>query len=252
MFDKDAKNIFFVADGKLIKVDLDKAEKKELSFNAEMNLNLAAEREYMFEHAWRQVVKKFYVSDLQKTDWNYYKENYKVFLPHINQNYDFAEMLSELLGELNASHTGCGHRPNGKKGDETANLGAFFDETHKGTGLKIAEVVAKGPLVYDGGQIKAGDIIEKINGVEITPETNHYKILNRLAGKYTLLSMYNESTKKRWEETIKPISNGQFYNLLYLRWIKRMQDMTDKLSNGQLGDMHVKGMDDESFREFFY
>lgn len=251
MFDKDAKNIFFVADGKLIKIDIEKAEKKEIAFNAEMNLNVAAEREYMFEHAWRQVVKKFYVSDLQKTDWNYYKENYKPFLPHINNNYDFAEMLSELLGELNASHTGCGHRPSVKKGDETANLGAFFDESFKGTGLKIAEVVAKGPLVFDGTQIKAGTIIEKINGEEITPETNHYKLLNRLAEKPTLLSLYDETTKKRWEEIVKPISNGQFYNLLYLRWIKRMQDMTDKLSNGQLGYMHVKGMDDESFREFF-
>lgn len=251
MFDKDAKNIYFVADGKLTKVDIDKGEKKEISFNAEMNLNTVAEREYMFEHAWRQVVKKFYVTDLQKTDWNYYKTNYKAFLPYINNNRDFAEMLSELLGELNASHTGCGYRGNGKRGDETANLGAFFDESFKGTGLKIAEVVAKGPLVFDGTQIKAGTIIEKINGEEITPETNQYKLLNRLAGKYTLLSLYDETTKKRWEETIKPISNGQFYNLLYLRWIKRMQDMTDKLSNGQLAYMHVKGMDDESFREFF-
>lgn len=251
MFDKEGKNIFFVSDGKLIKVDVEKGDKKEIAFSAEMNLNVVAEREYMFEHAWRQVVKKFYVSDLQKTDWNYYKENYKQFLPYINNNRDYAEMMSELLGELNASHTGCSYRGAGKRGDETANLGAFFDESFKGTGLKIAEVVAKGPLVYDGSQIKAGTIIEKINGEEITPETNHYKLLNRLAGKYTLLSLYDETSKKRWEETIKPISNGQFYNLLYLRWIKRMQDMTAQLSNGELGYMHVKGMDDESYREFY-
>ncbi|MFO0435852.1 MAG: S41 family peptidase [Sphingobacteriaceae bacterium] len=251
MFDKDAKNIFFINNGKLTKINIDKSEKKEIGFNAEMIMNLAAEREYMFEHAWRQVVKKFYVTDLQKTDWNYYKENYKKFLPSINNNRDFAEMLSELLGELNASHTGCSYRGSGKRGDETANLGAFFDENYNGNGLKIMEVVAKGPLVYDGSQIKAGCIIEKINGEEITPQTNHYKLLNRLAGKPTLLSLYDETTKKRWEEIIKPISNGQFFNLLYLRWIKRMQDMTDKLSNGQLGYMHVRGMDDESYREFF-
>ncbi|MDZ4666117.1 MAG: S41 family peptidase [Bacteroidota bacterium] len=251
MFDKDAKNIFFVAGGKLMKINIEKAEKKEISFNAEMNMNLAAERAEMYEHVWRQVVKKFYVTDLQKTDWNYYKQNYQTFLPYINNNRDYAEMLSELLGELNASHTGCGYRGNGKRGDETANLGAFFDPFFKGAGLKIIEVIAKGPLVNDGSEIKAGTIIEKINGVEITPETNHYKLLNRLAGKPTLLSLYDETTKKRWEETVKPFSNGQVSNLLYLRWIKRMQDMTDKLSNGQIGYMHVKGMDDESFREFY-
>jgi C-terminal processing protease CtpA/Prc/Tol biopolymer transport system component len=251
VFDKDAKHIFFLADGKLIRINIDKAEKKEIGFNAEMALNTSLEREYMFEHAWRQVTKKFYVSDLQKTDWNYYGENYRQFLPSINNNYDFAEMMSEMLGELNASHTGCFYRKGAKRGDETANLGAFFDETYNGNGLKIKEVLAKGPLVYDGSKIKNGVIIEKINGVEITPQTNHYILLNRIAGKSTLLSLLNSEDGKRWEETIKPISNGQFYNLLYLRWIKRMQDMTEKLSNGQLGYMHVKGMDDESYREFF-
>lgn len=251
VFDKDAKHIFFLADGKITRVNIDKAEKKDIGFNAEMALNTALEREYMFEHAWRQVTKKFYVSDLQKTDWNYYRDNYRQFLPSINNNYDFAEMMSEMLGELNASHTGCFYRRGGKRGDETASLGAIFDETHKGNGLKIAEVVAKGPLVFNGSKIKNGVIIEKINGVDITPETNHYSLLNRLAGKPTLLALYNPQDGTRWEESIKPVSNGQFFNLLYQRWIKRMQDMTDKLSKGQLGYMHVKGMDDESYREFF-
>jgi len=251
MFDKDGKNIFFISNGKPTKVNIEKAEKKEINFNAEMTLNTAAEREYMFEHMWRQVVKKFYVSDLQKTDWNYYKENYSKFLPYINNNRDFAEMASELLGELNASHTGCRSFAGGHNPDQTASLGAFFDESFKGNGLKIAEVIEKGPLVYSGTQIKAGVIIEKINGNEITPETNYYKFLNRIAGKPTLLSLYDETTKKRWDETIKPIGYDVLNELLYQRWIKRMQKMVNTLSNGELGYMHVRGMNDEAYREFY-
>jgi tricorn protease len=251
VFDKDGKNIYLLADGKMVKVNLDKAEKKEVAFNAEMNLNLAAERPAMFDHAWRQVVKKFYVTDLQKTDWTYYRNNYAKFLPHINNNRDFAEMMSEMLGELNASHTGCSYRPKFKNPDETANLGAFFDESYTGNGLKISEVVDKGPLMNSNSQIKGGTIIEKIDGVEITGETNYYKLLNRTAGKYMLLSLYDEGTKKRWDETIKPITSGQMDGLLYLRWIKRQQELTNKLSNGELGYMHVRGMDDESYREFY-
>ncbi len=251
MFDKDAKNIFFSYNGKLTKINLDKAEKKDINFSAEMTLNTAAERDYMFEHMWRQVVKKFYVSDLQKTDWNYYKENYTKFLPYINNNRDYAEMISELLGELNASHTGCRYRFSGRNPDETASLGAFFDENYKGKGLKIAEVVEKGPLVFEGSQIKAGTVIEKINGNEITAETNYYKFLNRIVGKPTLLSLYDETTKKRWDETVKPISYEWLNELLYQRWIKRMQKMVTTLSNGELGYMHVRGMNDEAYREFY-
>ncbi len=250
-FDHDAKNIYLLAEGKVIKVNIEKPEKKDVPFTAEMNLNLFAERAYFFEHAWRQVIKKFYVIDLQKTDWNYYKQNYAQFLPHINNNRDFAEMMSEMLGELNASHTGCRYNAKYKNPDETANMGAFFDESYTGVGIKIAEVIDKGPLVSATSQIKAGTIIEKIDGVEIAPEINFYKLLNRTAGKYMLLSLYDETSKKRWEETIKPIAPGQVYPLLYQRWVKRMQNLTDKLSNGELGYMHVKGMDDESFREFF-
>lgn len=251
VMDKDGKTIYCVADGRLLKINLDKAERKDIPFAAEMNMNGYAERAYLFEHMWRQVVKKFYVTDLQKTDWAYYKQNYAQFLPYINNNRDFAEMMSEMLGELNASHTGCRYNPRFKNPDETANLGAFFDESYTGTGLKIAEVIAKGPLVKTGTQIKVGVVIEKIDGVEITPQTNHYKLLNRKAGKAILLSLYDPATKKRWDETIQPFAPSQMGNLLYLRWVKRMQDMTDKLSNGQIGYMHVRGMDDESFREFY-
>ncbi|MBK9283368.1 MAG: PD40 domain-containing protein [Sphingobacteriaceae bacterium] len=251
MFDKEAKHILMVCDGKIIKIKLENAEKKEVPFHAEMNLTLALEREYMFEHAWRQVVKKFYVSDLQKTDWNYYKQNYSRFLPYINNNYDFAELLSEMLGELNASHTGCRYKAPHHNPDETAYLGAFFDEQYEGNGLLISEIIEKGPLDADGLQIKPGQIIEKINGVEITPQSNYYKILNRVSGKNTLISIYDKAANKRWDVIIKPIPLAQLYPLLYHRWIKRMQDLTEKLSGGELGYMHVKGMDDESFREFY-
>ncbi|MCD6068065.1 MAG: peptidase [Bacteroidetes bacterium] len=249
--DKEGKNLFLLADGKILKLNIEKPEKKEIAFNAEMNLNTVEERAYEFEHMWRQVVKKFYVTDLQKTDWNYYKENYVRFLPHINNNRDYAEMMSELLGELNASHTGCRYSPRFKNPDETASLGIFYDDTYTGKGMKVAEVIDKSPLIQAVSQIKTGTIIEKIDGQEIAEETNIYKLLNRKAGKYTLLSLYDETSKKRWEETVKPIGPGALNELLYQRWVKKMQDLTEKASNGQVGYMHVRGMNDESYRAFY-
>jgi len=249
--DKEGKNIFVIADGTIQKINIEKSEKKEVAFNAEMNLSMAAERAGIFEHQWRQVQKKFYVTDLQKTDWDYYKQNYVRFLPYINNNRDFAEMMSELLGELNASHTGCRYFPKYKNPDETASLGVFYDEDYAGKGMKIAEVVDKGPLVQAGSTIKAGTIIEKIDGEEITAETNIYQLLNRKANKYTLLALYDEASKKRWEETVKPITLSWMNELLYQRWIKLQQQLTDKLSGGQLGYMHVRGMNDESYRAFY-
>lgn len=49
-------------------------------------------------------------------------------------------MLSEMLGELNGSHTGA--RSSGQGSPmPTASLGAFFDEAYLGDGIKIKEIL---------------------------------------------------------------------------------------------------------------
>lgn len=250
-FDADAKHIFCMVDGQITKIDVSNGERKTIPFSAEMTLKGQEERAYLFEHMWRQAKTKFYVTNLQDVDWDYYKGVYAKYLPYINNNNDFAEMCSEMLGELNASHTGCRYRPNAKNADQTAELGAFFDPAFTAKGLKIQEVLEKGPLMVNESKIQAGCIIEKIDGNEILPATNYYPFLNRKAGVNTLLSVYDPATGKRWEETVKPIGRGEAFELYYERWVKRMQAMTDKLSGGQLGYMHVEGMNDEAYREFY-
>jgi hypothetical protein len=116
-----------ITDGKIVKVDAESGKKEPVIINGEMNLNAAAERAYIFDHAWRQVLKKFYVLDLHGVDWEFYRNAYAKFLPHIANNRDFAEMLSEMLGELNASHTGCRYAHPQTNLDATASLGLFYD-----------------------------------------------------------------------------------------------------------------------------
>lgn len=248
-FDKDAKNLFLMSGNSIIKVDVARNKRKNIRYNAEMYLDKAAEREYMFEHVWRQMMKKFYDPNLHDVDWEFYKKEYQRFLPHITNNYDYAEMLSELLGEMNASHTGAGYRNKTHNGDKTAKLGAFFDWNYKGDGLRIAEVLEKGPLNKADSKIKAGVIIEKIDGVSLSKNRSYYPLLNHKAGKQVLLSLYNPTTKKRWDEIVKPISNTS--DLLYERWVRNNQKACDKLSNGRIGYVHVKGMNSDSFRKVY-
>jgi len=248
-FDKDAKNLFLMSGNSIIKVDVASNKRKNISYTAEMYLDKAKERAYLFEHVWRQMLKKFYDPEMHRIDWDFYKKEYKRFLPYINNNYDFAEMLSELLGELNASHTGSGYRPRPKNPDRTAHLGAFFDWNYEGNGLRIAEIIEKGPLDIADARIKVGDIIEKIDDITITKDKSYYPLLNHKAGKKVLLSLYNPYSKERWDETVKPVS--RIGNLLYERWVKKRQEDCDRLSNGRIGYVHVRGMDSKSFRKVY-
>lgn len=251
LMDAKGKTLFVLNSGKIYKIDTDKKDKTPVSFKAEMTLNLPGERAYMFEHMWRQVLKKFYVTDLHGVKWDDLKTEYARFLPFINNNHDFSEMMSELLGELNGSHTGCFYRNADPSGNQTTSLGIFYDPTYAGAGIKIAEVLEKSPLELAEAGIKAGQVIEKIDGQPIPAGMNFYTLLNRKAGEHTLLSMYDPQNQKRWEVTVKPISMRAESELLYQRWVKTRRVETEKESNGRVGYVHVRGMDDGSFREVF-
>jgi Tol biopolymer transport system component/C-terminal processing protease CtpA/Prc len=247
----DGKYIFIRSGSRMMRIATAGHKKKSISYKAEMNLNSEAERDYLYEHVWRQTFKKFYRKDMHGIDWNAYKKEYARFLPHINNDYDFAEVLSELLGELNASHTGSGARVYHRNADKTANLGVFFDQKFEGKGLRIAEIVDKSPLKKAKSKATVGTIIEKIDNVEITEGMDYYPLLNHKEGKNVLLSFYNPITKKRWDEVCKPISGRKFSNLLYERWIKARRAETEAASNGRIGYVHIKGMNDGSFRTLY-
>lgn len=244
---KDGKVLFINNNGNIAKVD-ESGKVTPIGINGEMTLDESAEREYIYYHAWRQVTKKFYDPKIHGLDWEMYKKTYEKFLPHINNNYDYQELLSELLGELNASHTGGRYSPRPLNPDNTAALGIIADEAFNGVGLKVDEVIAGGPLDRAGVKIQPGHIIEQIDGVTIDEKMDHNQLLNRKAGKLTLLTVFDPVAKNRFEVTLKPITMAEEAGLMYRRWIKMMENMTDKLSGGKIGYVHVQGMNDGSYR----
>jgi Tol biopolymer transport system component/C-terminal processing protease CtpA/Prc len=244
----DGKFLFVVADGRAVKVDAESGKSEPIGINTEMVLDYSAEKSYIFDHSWRQFKQKLIFPDLQKVDWDFYHTAYKRFLPHINNNYDFAEMLSEMLGEMNVSHTGAYYRPPTANVDATASLGLLYDYGHAGAGVKVAEVLQGGPVDLAASTVKPGHIIEAVDGTTIDASMDFYKLLNRKAGKFTLLSLYDPSSNKRWEETVKPVSGGEEGELLYKRWVRQRRAEVDKLSGGRIGYVHVRSMNDASMR----
>ena len=241
-------NLFVLSGGNLQKIDKG-GKSTSIKYDATMELNLAEEREYMFNHVFLQIEKRFFMKDHHGVDLDLMKNAYQPFLAHINNNYDFTEMLSEILGELNVSHTGSGYRPSGRGGDATAEFGVLLDLDYKGDGLKIAEVVEGGPFDKGKSKVKAGCVIEKIDGVEITKGMDYYPLLNNKRDKTVLVTIKDGG--KIWEETVKPISHGAMNELLYNRWVKHNEETVKKLSNGRLGYVHIKSMGDASYRDVY-
>lgn len=248
--DKEGKQIFLLGSGSMQKMEVKSETLKPITYTAEMKMDLPAEREYMFNHIYKQEQQRFYNLNMHGVNWDQMTEAYRKFLPHIDNNYDFAEMLSEWLGELNVSHTGGRYYPDAK-GNATANLGLLYDWNYTGQGLKVAEVVEKGPFDRADSKVKVGDIVEKIDGIAITPEINIAPLLNDKVKKKTLISLYDPRSQTRWDEVVLPVTQGNFNNLLYQRWVKQRAADVDRWSNGRLGYVHIQSMGDNSFRSIY-
>ncbi len=221
-----------------------------ISYSAEMPLDRAAEREYIFDHVWRLTQQKFFRRDMGGVDWTFYREAYRKFLPFIDNGYDFAELLSEMVGELNASHTGSGYSGwrSRNDGDQTAYLGLFYDLGWDGAGAKIARVLPGGPADKAGSRIVPGVIIETVDGQAIGAEENLSQYLNTIRGRDTRLGLRDPASGDSWEEVLSPISSWEERDLAYWLWVDERRAMVAELSGGRIGYVHIPDMDEDSYR----
>ena len=246
---KDEKTLYILGRRPQV-MTMSNKQVKPIDFNMEMELDRAAERAYMFDHVFKQEERKFYTDTYHGVDLPQLQKEYEPFLAHINNNYDFTEMISEILGELNVSHTGG--RYGGIPADKvTPALGLLFDMHYDGDGLRIDEVLENGPFDILNSKVHAGTILEKIDGESIKAGEDWFPLINGKQGEYTLFSFYDPATGDRWEETARPISNGLQNELLYQRWIKSRAALVDSLSGGRLGYVHIRSMADGSYRDVY-
>lgn len=248
---KDGKTLF-VFGSSMKKLDPKSDKLTPVTASAQMKIDHAAEREFMFDNISREVAERFYTADLHGVDWPAMTEAYRKFLPYINNNYDFAELVSEWLGELNVSHTGGIYRASADAtADRTASLGLIYDLSYAGPGLKVAEIVAGGPFDRASSRLTEGCIIDRINGEPVNFDGDYTAMLNNIAGKKTLVSFHDPANGAKTDEVVLPISTAKNGSLLYDRWVKSRAAEVDSLSHGRLGYVHIQSMGDDSFRKVY-
>src|SRR5439155_11756568 len=140
------------------------AEPVRIPFSAKMTVKRDEEFREMFEQSWRALAENFYDPKFHGADWKAVRAKYRPLVAHVAQREDLYALVSLMLGELNASHLGIsGKLPT--PDEATADLGLIFDETYRGPGLKVAEVLKRGPADKRGLSIKAGDVVLAIDRV---------------------------------------------------------------------------------------
>ena len=250
-WDKDMKNLYLLSGGRISKINPDAGKREGITIRGEMEYDAVAERSHMFDHVWIRTKNIFYEPTFHGVDWSQMRTEYEKYLPSIGNGYEFSEMLSEMLGELNVSHAGARYRTSIQNADATASLGIFMDYDHEDNGIRIVEVLKGGPLDKAKFDIKPGMIIERIDGELVSPDRDVASYLNRKTGKFTLLEIVGPKKSDRQQITVKPISLGAERGLLYNRFVKINEKEVEEKSNGQLGYVHIPGMSDGPYRSIY-
>src|SRR6202000_2160483 len=103
--DRDGKYLYyFKTGGALARIELKSGSAEQLPYTARLKINYLAEREQVFEEAWRTIRDGYYDPKFNGHDWVKLHDKYKERCVYASTSNDFRDMFSLLLGEINSSH----------------------------------------------------------------------------------------------------------------------------------------------------
>jgi tricorn protease len=230
-------------------------EATAVPFRVKMTIKRDQEYLEMFDQSWRAMAEQFYDKDFHGADWYAVRDKYRPLVKHVAMKEDLYALVYLMLGELNASHVGIsGHATFPE--EVTAELGLIFDETYRGPGLKVKEVLKRGPADKRGLDIRPGEYVMSIDGARITEQTSVAPLLNGKSGETVVLQISpNPKADPRDSKAfrrveVQAVSRDAVGRLLYERWVEQNARRVAELSKGKLGYIHIPSMDEEGLDRF--
>lgn len=264
----NAKKMVIVKNGKYAVV---KVPKSSIDFSSVKFADISGmkfitdyhqEYQQIFDETWRQMRDFFFDPNMHGVDWNAIYEKYVVLLPYVNHRNDLDYIMGEMIGELSIGHAyvGGGDRPTVNK-VYLGLLGGHFSKDASGY-FKIDKIfngaswnkTRNSPLSEPGINVKEGEFIIAINGIETNTVNNIYELLINTAGKPTELTI-NSSASKSGARKVVVVPLSSEADLYYYQMIEHNIAYVDKKTDGQVGYVHIPDMSSEGmdvFVEFFY
>ncbi|OGL47354.1 MAG: hypothetical protein A2161_12255, partial [Candidatus Schekmanbacteria bacterium RBG_13_48_7] len=240
-WDSKGKTIYFLSSSIVKSVSVSGKKEKTHGFSAKTMIDFSRERAQVFDEAWRIMRDYFYDPGMHGADWEKMKQRYVQLASAASTKEDFYDAILMMLGELNSSHVGIGEG-NGH-GEETGSICVRYDAAYEGPGMKVSSVIPSGPADREDSKLQAGDIIISVNGQEIGPGINvNSRFINTVNERVLLLVHPSGKKTQKKEIIIRPVSFGEYRNLLYEEWVDSNTKYVDKLSNSKLAYLHIRAM----------
>jgi tricorn protease len=240
------------------KPDVQDKDKKTVSTKGlQVDRVPAEEWAQIFDEVWRRYRDFFYVKTMHGYDWKAIGARYRALLPHVGHRSDLNYVLGEMVAELNVGHAyiegGDYQVPERPK---VGLPGARFELDAAAGRYKVARILAghnqeeryRSPLTEVGVDVKPGDYVLAIDGVELSADDDPYRLLRHKTDLVTLTVNSRPSTEGARKASYRPIASEEA--LLYLAQVEANRARVEKLGGGRVGYLHVPDMGSSGSYEF--
>ncbi|HMZ17593.1 MAG TPA: S41 family peptidase [Blastocatellia bacterium] len=228
--------------------------RRRVSFVAKVKIEKPTEWAEMFDDAWRTMKYRFYDPKMHGMDWDAMRSKYQPLVADVGDRQELLNIINEMIGELNASHTGAAPGPGGNADRvTTGHLGLELESDEAAGRYRVTHVYETGPADKDWVKVSVGDYLLSINGKPVRAGDNYWPLLNstsRLNRKVAVTFNNKPAEDGAWTTRIEPIASQAYSQLRYERWVKQRGEMVAKLSGGRIGYLHIQAMDQPSLRKF--
>lgn len=224
--------------------------------NWKFSINPREDWRQIFKDAWRMERDYFYDKNMHGVDWDAMYERYLPLVERVTTRRELSDLIGRFVGELSALHTSVrgGDIANDNKNIPVDNLGGIFTRSKKKGGFVIDYIYKadpdypheKSPLDDPYLDIKEGDIITEIDGIEALSALDIGELLRNKAGKQVRLSI--KSGKKSRDVIVEPIKFT--FNLRYRDWEYGNRKYVEKASDDDIGYLHLRAMGRNDINQF--
>ncbi|WP_324039716.1 S41 family peptidase [Aeromonas dhakensis] len=244
---QDASLATLVREGEIALIDTRSGEASSHPFNLLITASWQDRMTAAFDQITRLTRDEFYRADMNGVDWDGYVAAYRRLLPGISNERDFGNLLAELAGELNVSHT-WGSVPDSslRMPDDTASLGGYWRERQGA--VELAALLAGGPLEQET-DLAPGARLLAINGTELHSLNELDALLNHQAGQRLALTLLPKGAKEPHQLEVTAIDQQQEYQLQLDGWIAKRRSQVEQLSQGRVGYVYLPEMSSAVYEE---
>ncbi len=246
----DRRKVFFTENNELFGMEMaGQRRRTRVTFTVNVRVDQRQEWAQILDESWRVMKYRFYDENMHGKDWNALRAKYEPLLKYVGANEDVYDLANEMIGELNASHTGVSGPGSDPQPNEYQTRYLGFEVAPDAGRYKITHVYNEGPADKEWLNLKVGDYMLAIDGVQVKAGENYWPLLNSPLNEYVDLTVASTAAGADTREA-RIRSVASLNAIKYDAWVAHNREVVDKATSGEIAYVHIQSMNQPSLVKF--